>query len=75
MVKVTGKVALALANNRATRGVAKGAFEAVNAPLSLAVHKGLGNIHKGTHDWVSKQLNRIGFRVCFVAGTPTCGAV
>ena len=50
--------------------MAKGAFEAVNAPLSVAVHGGLKRVSGTAHDWVSKQLNRLGFQVCFAADTP-----
>jgi hypothetical protein len=46
------------------------AFHAVNTPLSIAVHGGLARISAKAHDKTSAFLNRLGFKVCFAAGTP-----
>jgi YD repeat-containing protein len=52
------------------RAVGKAAYHTVNAPLSVAVHGGLGRVSTRAHDFAAAHLNRLGFQVCFAAGTP-----
>jgi hypothetical protein len=66
-----------IAESAVGRGVAaagRWAYGRANSALNAIVHDGLGQSSlkglRGLHDPVAGFFNKIGFRVCFVAGTP-----